>query len=162
MIDSKGFRASVGIVLCNNLGQLFWARRIGQNAWQFPQGGIKPSETPEIAMYRELREETGLLPEHVSILSCTNDWLKYYLPKHCIKYDSKPLCIGQKQIWYLLGLKANDDLVNLEYSDEPEFDCWEWLDYRFPVAQVIDFKRNVYAEVLRAFMPLLFTDLNDG
>ena len=62
MIDSEGFRANVGIVLSNDAGQVFWAKRIGQDAWQFPQGGIKADESAEAAMYRELREEVGLLP----------------------------------------------------------------------------------------------------
>ncbi len=60
MIDSDGFRPNVGIVLANEHGQVLWARRVGQNAWQFPQGGIHQGETPEQALYRELYEEVGL------------------------------------------------------------------------------------------------------
>ncbi len=60
MIDCDGFRLNVGIILSNDQGQVFWARRVGQDAWQFPQGGIDKEETPEQAMYRELKEETGL------------------------------------------------------------------------------------------------------
>ena len=60
MIDTDGYRANVGIVLCNAAGQVMWARRIGQDAWQFPQGGIGANENPRDAMYRELWEETGL------------------------------------------------------------------------------------------------------
>jgi putative (di)nucleoside polyphosphate hydrolase len=69
MIDSDGFRANVGILLCNQQGKLFWARRAGgMDAWQFPQGGIKKNENAEIAMYRELKDEIGLLPDHVWFL----------------------------------------------------------------------------------------------
>jgi len=77
MIDSDGYRLNVGIILSNDEGRLFWARRIGQDAWQFPQGGIDKEESPEQAMYRELKEETGLDPNDVDILGCTQDWLKY-------------------------------------------------------------------------------------
>ena len=59
MIDSEGFRPNVGIVICNKQGQLLWAKRIGQSAWQFPQGGIKAEESLEQALYRELDEEVG-------------------------------------------------------------------------------------------------------
>jgi len=45
VIDAEGFRANVGIVICNELGQVFWARRYGQHSWQFPQGGIDENET---------------------------------------------------------------------------------------------------------------------
>jgi putative (di)nucleoside polyphosphate hydrolase len=156
VIDSDGFRANVGIVLSNEAGQVFWAKRIGQDAWQFPQGGIKADESAEVAMYRELREEVGLLPKHVEIVGCTNDWLKYWLPDKFIRHNSLPLCIGQKQIWYLLKLVADETNVNLAHSEKPEFDHWEWIDYWTPASKVIDFKRNVYQQALDEFAPFLF------
>ena len=57
MIDPDGFRPNVGLILTNELGQVLWARRIGQDSWQFPQGGIQRNESPEQALYRELHEE---------------------------------------------------------------------------------------------------------
>ena len=63
MIDEQGYRPNVGIILCNRENQVFWARRCGQNGWQFPQGGINPQETPEQALFRELNEEVGLAPD---------------------------------------------------------------------------------------------------
>lgn len=156
MIDSDGFRANVGIVLSNKDGKLFWARRTGMNAWQFPQGGIRPDEDVEDAMYRELREEIGLLPEHVEIIASTNDWLRYWLPERFIRQNIEPLCIGQKQIWYLLKLVADEAQVDLGLSKKPEFDNWRWIDYWAPVRQVVDFKRNVYEQALKELAPFLF------
>ena len=103
MIDHDGFRKNVGIILTNKEGLLFFARRIGNTSWQFPQGGIRPNESLKEAMFRELYEETGLLPEHVTILGRTQNWLHYKLPKKYIRQHQKPLCIGQKQIWFLLS-----------------------------------------------------------
>ncbi len=77
MIDSDGFRANVGIIICNKFGQVMWARRFGQHSWQFPQGGVDDGESPEQAMYRELYEEVGLKPENVQILTSTRSWLRY-------------------------------------------------------------------------------------
>ena len=57
VIDAEGYRSNVGIVICNEHGQVFWARRFGQQSGQFPQGGIDDGESPEQAMYRELYEE---------------------------------------------------------------------------------------------------------
>ena len=156
MIDSEGFRANVGIVLSNEAGQVFWAKRLGQDAWQFPQGGIKSDESAEDAMYRELREEVGMLPEHIEIVGCTSDWLKYWLPEKFIRQNSLPLCIGQKQIWYLLKLVADETNIDLAYSKKPEFDHWEWIEYWSPASKVIDFKRNVYEQALNEFAPFLF------
>jgi len=149
MIDKEGFRANVGIILCNDTGQLFWGRRVGgKNAWQFPQGGIKKDETAKKAMFRELREEIGLFPKDVQILACTDDWLRYTLPKQFIRSNSFPLCIGQKQIWYLLRLVSHDSKVRLNKSRKPEFDAWRWVDYWYPVNNIVEFKRSVYVQAL--------------
>lgn len=103
MIDSDGFRPNVGIILANSLGQVLWARRIGQDAWQFPQGGINDNETPEEAMFRELREEIGLSAKDVEIVAVTRGWLRYRLPKRMIRRNSHPVCVGQKQKWFCFG-----------------------------------------------------------
>ncbi len=67
MIDSDGFRPNVGIIIFNEKGQLLWAKRLGQDAWQFPQGGVQLNESPEEALLRELNEEVGLDPEDVEV-----------------------------------------------------------------------------------------------
>ena len=69
MIDSDGYRPNVGIVICNRQGQVLWARRIRQNSWQFPQGGVNRDESPSDAMFRELYEELGLVREDVRVLA---------------------------------------------------------------------------------------------
>jgi len=143
MIDADGYRANVGIILCNSEGQVMWARRVGQDAWQFPQGGIGPDEEPVDAMYRELREETGLRVEHVSLLAATDSWLRYKLPKRLMR-RSEPRCIGQKQLWYLLRLDSDEGSFDLGASPAPEFDHWKWVDYWYPADNVVFFKRRVY------------------
>ena len=127
VIDSDGFRPNVGIILMNDLGQVLWARRVGgQDAWQFPQGGIDRGETPEQAMYRELHEEVGLQPEHVSIVARTRDWLRYEVPDRYVRRDARGHYKGQKQIWFLLQLTGFDTDLNLRATDHPEFDAWRW------------------------------------
>ena len=155
MIDSEGFRANVGIILTNDQGQVFWARRIGMDAWQFPQGGIKKNESPKTAMYRELKEEIGLEPEHVELINSTDDWLRYWLPKRYIRQNKGPLCIGQKQIWYLLKLTVDETYLDLSYTSEPEFDSWKWVDFWRPVEEVISFKRQVYQQALKQLQPFI-------
>ena len=157
MIDSQGYRANVAIVLSNSQGQLFWAKRIGMDAWQFPQGGIRKDESAEDAMYRELQEETGLLPQHVKLIGCTQDWLRYRLPKRFIRKHSSPVCIGQKQIWYLLELLAEDSEVRLDACRKPEFDHWRWVDFWHPVNEVVEFKRKVYETALQELVVLTQT-----
>lgn len=148
MVDSDGFRPNVGIMLANTHGQLLWARRIGQDAWQFPQGGIQTDESPEEAMFRELHEEVGLTPSAVDIVACTRGWLRYRLPQRLVRRHSHPVCIGQKQKWFLLRLLADDAAVRVDHCDSPEFDDWRWVSYWYPLGQVVAFKREVYRRAL--------------
>lgn len=152
VIDSDGYRSNVGIVISNQAGQVLWARRIGQHSWQFPQGGINAGESPEQAMYRELYEEVGLKPENVTIVATSRSWLRYRLPKRLIREGTNPVCIGQKQRWFLLRLTSSDDTVNLGASGHPEFDEWRWVSYWYPVRQVVSFKREVYRKAMKEFV----------
>ena len=156
MIDSEGYRPNVGIILCNADGRLFWAKRIGQHSWQFPQGGIRRDESPEQAMFRELAEEVGLRPEHVQIIGSTRGWLRYRLPKSLIRRGNSQTCIGQKQVWFLLRMVGGEDTVRLDSTERPEFDHWQWVDYWYPLRAVVPFKRHVYWRALRELAPLLF------
>ncbi|ECG4089211.1 RNA pyrophosphohydrolase [Salmonella enterica subsp. enterica serovar Pomona] len=151
MIDDDGYRPNVGIVICNRQGQVMWARRFGQHSWQFPQGGINPGESAEQAMYRELFEEVGLSRKDVRILASTRNWLRYKLPKRLVRWDTKPVCIGQKQKWFLLQLMSADAEINMQTSSTPEFDGWRWVSYWYPVRQVVSFKRDVYRRVMKEF-----------
>lgn len=155
MIDANGFRLNVGIILCNQDGKVFWARRVGRDVWQFPQGGINPNETPEEALIRELREEVGLSAEHVEIVGCTRNWLRYRLPKRLVRRDVAPLCIGQKQRWFALRLIGDEHHVCLNTTESPEFDHWKWVAYWHPLKEVASFKRKVYERALRELRPLI-------
>lgn len=158
MIDPDGFRPNVGIILTNCNGRLLWARRVGQDAWQFPQGGIRSDETPTEAMYRELSEEVGLCPEHVELMGSTRGWLRYRLPRKFIRRSSRPLCIGQKQVWFMLRLLCDDAEVQLDRTEQPEFDYWRWVDYWAPLDEVVSFKRSVYKKALNELAPLVFPE----
>jgi putative (di)nucleoside polyphosphate hydrolase len=156
--DSNGFRSNVGIILTRQDGSLLLGGRLGQAGWQFPQGGMQIDETPEQAMYRELMEEIGLEPADVELLGQTQEWLHYRLPEKFIRRNSEPVCIGQKQVWFMLRLQSSEDRVQLDASDLPEFDRWRWVDYWQPVKEVIHFKRQVYVSALAELAPLLFAD----
>ncbi|HHF5960602.1 TPA: RNA pyrophosphohydrolase [Haemophilus influenzae] len=158
MIDFDGYRTNVGIVICNRKGQVLWAKRCGQNSWQFPQGGINDNESAEQAMYRELHEEVGLQPKDVRLLYVSKHWLRYKLPKRLLRYDSKPMCIGQKQRWFLLQLVSDEKNINMQTTKSPEFDGWRWVSFWYPVRQVVSFKRDVYRKVMKEFASILFTD----
>lgn len=147
-IDEEGFRANVGIILTNDDGRLMLGGRVGARGWQFPQGGMFEGESAESAMYRELEEEVGLTRGDVELLGVTRDWLRYRLPERFIRKNSIPRCIGQKQRWFMLRLRAPVDRVRFDRCETPEFDRIRWVSYWRPVNEVIYFKRRVYATAL--------------
>jgi putative (di)nucleoside polyphosphate hydrolase len=155
VIDRDGFRANVGIVLMDDAGQLFLGRRSGGRGWQFPQGGVRRGETPEEALYRELHEEIGLTADDVQLVGQTSNWLRYRLPRRFVRRDSLPLCIGQKQRWFLLRLARPDAQFRFDTTGSPEFDRWRWVDYWQPVREVIYFKRPVYVRALQELAEIL-------
>lgn len=151
MINKNGYRLNVGIILANKNGQLFWGRRTKSQGWQFPQGGVHPYETLEETMYRELDEEIGLTEQDVKILAMTKRWLCYQIPIHMQRRIVTPLCIGQKQKWFLLLLTSSDEKIQLNASKKPEFNSWHWVKYWDPIRQVVYFKRDIYRKVLTEF-----------
>lgn len=157
-IDEQGYRANVGIVLMDEAGRVLLAGRRGRSGWQFPQGGVGPEESIEAAMYRELREEIGLSPGDVDLVGHTQGWLKYRLPPQYIRRERRPLCVGQKQRWFLLQLACEPARLRFDLTDQPEFDRARWVDYWRPVKEVIYFKRMVYVRALSELAPLAFRE----
>ena len=159
MIDPDGYRPNVAIVLMNDERRVFWAQRSGNDGWQFPQGGIHEEEPAQDAMYRELREEVGLEPCHVTLIGATEGWLRYRLPERFVRRERNPVCIGQKQRWFLLQLDADNEQLCFDTTDDPEFDRCRWVDYWRPVKEVIYFKRSVYIRALTELARAAFQDI---
>ena len=157
VIDQQGFRENVAIVILNRYNQVFWGRRIKQISWQFPQGGLNSGETAIRAMYRELQEEVGLVSNDVEIITSTKDWFYYRFPRFLIR-KNYPLCVGQKQKWFLIKLLSPDNAINLRANKKPEFDNWLWVNYWYPVDKIVSFKKYVYKKVLTYFLPFVGKD----
>lgn len=161
VIDFAGFRHNVAIVVINKQNQVLFAKRRGMSAWQFPQGGIHPGESADEAMYRELKEEVGLKASDVELVGRSRGWLRYRLP-HRMRRGGSPQCIGQKQIWYLLRLGSSDEAIRLDGCSPPEFDDWQWVAYWYPLSQIVDFKRDVYAKGLKELLQAYYSTSRYG
>ncbi len=154
LVDKDGFRANVAMVISNGRGQILLAKRVGQKAWQFPQGGIDQGESAQQALFRELYEEVGLKSEDVKIVQQCKRWLRYHIPEKMQRKNVTPRCIGQKQRWFFLQLVGDQKKINFNATGHPEFDAWEWVSYWYPINQVVSFKQNVYRQALAEFAPI--------
>lgn len=114
-------------------------------SWQFPQGGIKPRETPEQALERELLEEVGLSGRSYRIIERKGPY-RYLFGEGRTKEGFH----GQEQIYFLVELLAGYRPKH-ETSD-PEFRALRWIvPSEFNSQWVPPFKREVYRQVLGVF-----------
>jgi len=148
------YRPCVGVMLVNAAGHVFVGQRIDSEvvAWQMPQGGIDPGESPEEAALRELGEETGLAPDLVRLEAGTEGWLTYDLPDTLVGKIWKGRYRGQKQKWFLARFLGRDDQINIATA-HPEFSAWAWLPPEELEANIVPFKRAVYASVVAELGP---------
>lgn len=149
------YRPCVGIFLINDAGKVLVGRRIDAeaDAWQMPQGGIDEGEAPADAALRELEEETGIC--NARIIGEAAKWVHYDLPGDMIGKVWKGRFRGQRQKWFVLRFLGSDDEIDPTGVAYPEFDGWQWMDAGDLVANVVAFKREIYAMIVDEFAPYL-------
>jgi putative (di)nucleoside polyphosphate hydrolase len=150
---SLPYRAAVGVMLLNKRGHVFVGRRIDREteAWQMPQGGIDPGEEPEIAVFRELREEIGT--DNAKIMAETEDWLTYDLPPQLVGRVWRGRYRGQRQKWYVMRFAGRDEDIDLN-TGHPEFEAWRWVPMPELPNLIVPFKRAIYVELVSRFKHL--------
>jgi putative (di)nucleoside polyphosphate hydrolase len=148
------YRAAVGIMLLNQAGLVFVARRIDMaaEAWQMPQGGIDEGEEPRNAALRELREEIGT--DKAVIVAESRDWLRYELPPELAGQAWSGRYRGQRQKWFAMRFTGRDEDINLATA-HPEFSAWKWVPAASLPHFIVPFKRQLYVDILAEFAALL-------
>ena len=148
--ETKTYRPNVAAIILSPkyplTCELFIASRTDiKNAWQFPQGGIDKSETPQEALFRELKEEIGT--NKVDIIAEYPEWISYDFPHQIVKkmypYD------GQIQKYFLVRLQE-ESKININ-TKEPEFDAYKFVEVKDLFDYITYFKRPVYKQVLEYF-----------
>ncbi len=151
------YRPCVGIMLANQNGQVFVGKRIDSkegDAWQMPQGGIDQGETPEVALIRELGEETGVTADLVDVIARSAHEHLYDLPEALVGKLWGGKYRGQAQRWFLLRFHGRDADINIA-TPHQEFAAWRWVEADSLVDLIVPFKRPVYRDVVQEFRHLL-------
>ena len=153
-VPNDDYRRCVGIMLINRAGLVFVGSRVERefkDAWQMPQGGIDPGETPRQAALRELHEEVGT--SKAEVLAEHPDWLRYDLPLSVARQSWRGRYRGQTQKWFAMRFLGDDRDIRLD-AHHREFDAWQWVAMNRLTDLIVPFKREVYALVVEEFRHL--------
>lgn len=147
-----GYRPAVGVMLLNAQRKVWVGQRLDNKleAWQMPQGGLDPGESPLEGAYRELEEETGIVADLVEILTQAKEELYYDLPEDLIGKVWKEPWRGQRQTWFLARFLGEDKDVDIATPD-PEFRAWKWAEPSELPALIVPFKKKLYEDLVEAF-----------
>ena len=139
-------RNGVGIAVLNKENKIFVAKRIDNPAdfWQMPQGGIDEGENYFDAALRELKEETSI--KSVELVKEISKYTTYDLPDRLLGIIWKGKYKGQKQKWFIVKFKGEENEINIK-TKHPEFLDWKWIDVKDLTTKVVDFKLHVYKEI---------------
>jgi len=139
-------RNGVGIAVLNKENKIFVAKRIDNPAdfWQMPQGGIDDGEDYFDAALRELQEETSI--KTVELIKEVSNLTTYDLPDRLLGIIWKGKYKGQKQKWFIVKFKGEENEINIK-TKHPEFLDWKWIDVKDLTTKVVDFKLHVYKKI---------------
>jgi len=143
----KKYRTNVAALIISSKGKLLICERSDRDGvWQFPQGGVKRTETLLEGLHREVYEEVGYLESDYSIVEQRGGYRYLYPQGHKKKYE------GQEQSYFLLRLKQHASKWDLNILKDPEFQDARWISpHQFQIQWIADFKREVYRRVMKDF-----------
>lgn len=123
------YRLAVGIWLIDSQGRIFLTRRSLEKSyapgkWENPAGHVQAGETPEHAVVRELREETGLSasPEQLVFLGGSRTW-PYLGRDYGVRLD-----VDLKDVTFQKG-----ETCDAKWVSFPEF-VWMIREGEFPIS----------------------------
>lgn len=138
------YRENVAMIVRNKKGLiLLGERRDLPGNWQLPQGGLDAGESHQEALWRELREESGLTKESCQLVGQSTAF-SYKFPEHASGWRG---FVGQRQVYFLLDLIDEKSVL----SSSDEFVSWAWVSVQEAHFRVVDFKKPVYAQAFKYF-----------
>ena len=144
--SEPSYQQNVAGILRNRDGKILICERASmRGAWQFPQGGVDPGETPEQALVRELWEEISVDPGDFKILSKRDGY------RYLFSGGKKRGHDGKNQTYFLCDFLGDDSKLNVQ-TEHPEFRAWKWIaPAEFRREWLPEMKLEVYSSVFQDF-----------
>lgn len=141
------YRPNVAAILRNARGEILICERIdATGAWQFPQGGVSPGETPEESLVRELKEEISVKAKDFRVVERRGPY-RYLFPEGRTKKGFR----GQEQFYFLADFTGPESRIDLA-TKHPEFRSFRWIQpAQFQIAWLPPMRREVYRAVFHDF-----------
>ena len=149
MVEQKlPLRIGVGIIVLNYQNKIFVGKRKDNpgDKWQMPQGGVDEGEDYITAMKRELLEETSI--KNIKIIKEIDKIYQYQLPENLVGIIWKGKYRGQKQKWFITRFLGEEKEINLN-TKHAEFVDWKWIEPNLLPEVVVNFKKNLYLNLLK-------------
>ena len=141
-------RNGVGVIVLNNENKVFVGKRKDNpvDKWQMPQGGVDTGESYLLAMKRELYEETSI--KSIKILKEIDGFFEYELPNNLVGIIWKGKYRRKKKKWFITKFIGDEKEINLQ-TNNPEFIDWRWIKMDELPEVIVDFKKEMYVQLLR-------------
>ena len=160
--EIKVYRQCVGALIYNPITKkiLLFQRIDRPNSWQLPQGGVEGDEAPDMALLREVEEETGIGRNKLSIVLCAPRQFKYDIPTAKLPKSWGGKYCGQSVTFFLLHFTGSDNDIKLNLSKRPEFDRFKWVMFESFLNEVMHIKKNLYSDMFDCFAEIIKLDQN--
>jgi putative (di)nucleoside polyphosphate hydrolase len=125
---------------------LICERSTPRGNWQFPQGGLDFDESPEDALFREMKEEIGT--KNFRIVKKKFECTRYDFPSELSHIPIAHSYRGQIHTWFLCEFFENCG-PDLDNADDEEFIDHKFVSAQEALSMIVEWKKPAMERGLR-------------
>lgn len=149
-MPTRFFRAGAASVIYKDAANIGHFKRAVPpvGVWELQQGGIDLGESPEEALWRELKEELGCEVSDFELVHEMPSWTIYQGLDSL--EDTTHDRLGQAHKWFFLKLKPGST-IDLSKATHQEVSECAWTTFESIIESAPEYKKAVYQQVYEYF-----------